>query len=218
MYKKLFLIFVFLTVTLTLTQFAAADYTLTNGTTDPVWAAYSRWLPASGNWPEGWRTQGWYKIDPGATRKLKVPQHNPWVYIRVERANNEVKPFDHTTRDSFPFWIHPSKPFTVVESDEGDFLRSNRVEWSLKQVELYEYENGGSHTIVDEPRLPDLPAQQIYNQAIHSVVWIHAGEFTGSGVLIDKRRKLVVTNQHVTDNTEWVDVFFPVAESKWQGK
>ena len=61
--------------------------------------------------------------------------------------------------------------------------------------------------------LPDLPAQQIYNQAIHSVVWIRTIEGNwigkGSGVLIDKERKLVVTNQHVTHSAEWVDVFFP---------
>jgi len=93
-----------------------------------------------------------------------------------------------------------------VETDEGDFSRSNHLQWILEQSPLYEYRNCGSHTIV-EPRLPDLPAQQIYNQAINSVVWIHAGEFTGSGVLIDRKRKLVVTNQHVTDTTEWVDVF-----------
>ena len=75
MYRKL-LLFVLITATLTLTQFAAADYTLTNGTTETVWAAYSRWLPADWNWPAGWRTDGWYKIEPGQTRVLTVPQRN----------------------------------------------------------------------------------------------------------------------------------------------
>ena len=62
-------------------------------------------------------------------------------------------------------------------------------------------------------KLPDLPAQQIYNRAIHSLVWIRTVEGNsigkGSGVLIDKRRKLVATNQHVTHAAKWVDVFFP---------
>ncbi len=210
LYKKLFLICVLVAVTLISTQFATADYRITNGSaTEPAFVVYSRWLPASGNWPAGWRTQGYYRVEPGGTRNLSVPQGNTWVYIYVRRGGSEIKPVDHATRDSAPFWIHPSKSFTVVETDEGDFLRSNRVQWNLEQASLYEYRNGGSHTIADEPRLPDLPANQVYNQTIDSVVWIHAGEFTGSGVLIDRRRKLVVTNQHVVENTVWVDVFFP---------
>ena len=159
MYRKLVLIYVFVVVPLTSTQFAAADYTLTNGrTTGTVWVVYSVWNPAKGVWPEGWRTQGWYEIEPRETIVLPIHRNSAFVYIRVERENSEVKPIDHATRDSSPFWIHPSKPFTVVETDEGDFLRSNRVQWSLEQATLYEYRNGSSHIIV-EPCLPDLPAQ-----------------------------------------------------------
>ena len=205
-----FLILCFSILILTTTPLATADYQIMNGlTTEPAWVVYSTWRPAHNNWPAGWRTQGWYKIDPGESRTLRVPEDNVWVYLRVENSYGEVKPPDHATRDSFLFWIHPSKAFTVVEDDKGNFLKSDRGRWSLEQADLYEYRNGGSHTIVEEPRLPDRPAQDIYDEAIHSVVWIHAGEFTGSGVLIDRRRKLVVTNQHVIGNTVWVDAFFP---------
>lgn len=67
------------------------------------------------------------------------------------------------------------------------------------------------HTITDEPHqnLPDLPAQQIYDQAIHSVVWIGTLYGKGSGVLIDKERKLVVTNEHVIAGANRIAVFFP---------
>ena len=62
-------------------------------------------------------------------------------------------------------------------------------------------------------RPPDLPAQQIYNQAMPSLVWIATlGDNSfgkGSGVLIDKARRLVVTNEHVVRNTELISVFFP---------
>ena len=211
--RTTFFIIVSVLLTLNTVQLAIADFLVANDSeTETVWITYSVWRPDSGNWPEGWRTQGWYEIKPGSIRNLSVPQHNSWVYIRVESADGvEVKPPDHATRDSFPFWIHPFKSFTVVETDEGEFLKSNRVEWNLETADFYEYPNGGSHTITDEPDqdLPDLPAQEVYDQAINSVVWIHAGDGIGSGVLIDKRRKLVVTNQHVTDNTVWVDVFFP---------
>ena len=62
--------------------------------------------------------------------------------------------------------------------------------------------------------LPDLPAQEIYNQAIRSVVWIETFQRNGlgakgSGVLIDKQRRLVVTNEHVVDNATDIYVFFP---------
>jgi|GEM_PF-1498373 len=61
--------------------------------------------------------------------------------------------------------------------------------------------------------LPDLPEQTIYNQAMPSVVWINTIEGNwrgkGSGVLIDKKRRLIVTNEHVIRNAESIDVFFP---------
>ena len=215
MSKKTFSLSVFLITLLTATQFAAADYTITNGSaTDPAWVTYSVWKPASGIWPEGWRTRGWYKIDPGATRNLPVLQQNTSVYIRIVGHSGEMKPADHATRRKYSFWIHPTKAFTVVETDEGDFLKSDHNKWSLETADLYEYRNGGSHTITAETRLPDLPAQRIYDQAIHSVVWIETKQGNGfgakgSGVLIDKKRQLVVTNEHVVRNAKDIYVFFP---------
>ena len=60
----------------------------------------------------------------------------------------------------------------------------------------------------------DLPAQEIYDEAINSVVWIQTNQGNGvgskgSGVLIDKTRRLVVTNAHVVGNAAAIDVFFP---------
>ena len=338
-YKRLFSIVVFVTLTLTLIQFAAADYTLTNGSaTESAWVTYSVWQPAgrdaSGNWwPEGWRTIGWFEFKPGETNELPVPADRDFVYIRVERSDGEIKPPDHATRDTFLFWIHPSEAFTVVETNAGDFLKSDHLPWNLEQTEFYEYRNGGSYTItnnvsgqqnslarqvfnkysqtlqrqdihailpsvlqglkdpntqlrlnpvtinlvvnnpdllpqfvpnidpkfvtllkrdsplkamlkdplmqtllqdpvaIDElagflnisepvaevgfqPNRPDLPAQDIHDQAMHSVVWIRTEDRTGSGVLIDEVRKLVVTNQHVTDGEEWVNVVFPYRDEE----
>ena len=213
--KSIFLIICFSILTLTTIQLASADYSITNdSTTETAWVIYSVWRPASGDWPAGWRTQGWRRIEPSGTENLSVPAGNTWVYIRVERPyRTEIKPPDHATRDSAPFWIHPSRAFRVVETNEGEFLKSNHVKWSLETADLYKYRNGDSHTIVEEPRLPDLPAHQIYNQAINSVIWIHTGDSTGSGVLIDKERRLVVTNAHVTDHAESVGVVFPYRQN-----
>ena len=213
MHKTFFFIVVFAVLILTTAPFATADYSITNGSaTETAWVVYSTWRPASGNWPEGWRTQGWYEVKPGATRNLSVPQNNESVYIRIERPyRTEIKPPDHATRDNFLFWRHPSKAFTVVETNAGDFLKSDHNRWGLEQKTLYKYRNGGSHTITDDvgQNLSDLPAQQIYDQAIHSVVLILTDEGSGSGVLIDKERRLIVTNQHVTGTAVTVSVVFP---------
>ena len=210
MSKRLFLSVVFLTLTLTLTQFATADYTLANGSaTERAWVTYSVWQPADQNWPAGWRTTGWYEVKPGAMRTLRVPAENPMVYIRVKRGGEEVRPPDHATKDRYPFWIHPTAAFTAVETHEGDFLKSDHDRWLLKQAAFYKYQNGGQHTIVEEPRLANRPAQQIHDEAIHSVVWIRTDEGHGSGVLIDKHKKLIVTNQHVTGTAAEVTVVFP---------
>ena len=220
MSKKLLFLFIFVTATLTLAHFATADYTLTNGSaTEAVWVTYSVWQPAgrdvSGNWwPEGWRTRGWYKIEPNETGTLSVPARNPVVYIRVINRSGEIKPPDHAPRDTFLFWIHPSDVFTAVETNEGNFLSGTHARGNLRQEPFYEYQNGGSHTMAGTPRLPDRPDQHIHDEAIHSVVWIATdlgnGEGgKGSGVLIDKSRRLVVTNEHVIENALRIYVFFP---------
>ena len=220
MSKKLLFIFIFVTATLTLVQFASADYTLTNGSaTEVVWVTYSVWQPAgrdvSGNWwPEGWRTRGWYEIEPYGTRTLWGPAGNPVVYIRVIDRSGEIKPPDHAPRDTFLFWIHPSDVFTAVETSDGTLLRSDPAGGTLRQAPFYQYQNGGSHTIAVTPRFPDRPAQHIHDEAIHSVVWIVSdlGDGwvgKGSGVLIDKSRHLVVTNEHVIENALRIYVFFP---------
>ena len=71
-------------LTLTLTPLAIADYTIFNGhDTQNAWVVYSTWRPASGDWPAGFRTRGWYRVRPGETRTLSVPSGNKWVYVRV---------------------------------------------------------------------------------------------------------------------------------------
>ena len=60
----------------------------------------------------------------------------------------------------------------------------------------------------------NLAANQIYAEAMHSVVWINntTDASQGSGVLIDKDKRFVVTNEHVIENAKWVEVYFPVPD------
>lgn len=58
-------------------------------------------------------------------------------------------------------------------------------------------------------------ADKVYNNAIRSVMWIvNPGVGEGSGVLIDKKSKLAVTNAHVTGIQNTIDVYFPAPDEK----
>ena len=62
---------------------------------------------------------------------------------------------------------------------------------------------------------PEPTAEQVYNNAIRSVMWIvNPGIGEGSGVLIDKKFKLAITNAHVTDKRTTIDVYFPAPDEK----
>lgn len=67
----------------------------------------------------------------------------------------------------------------------------------------------------DSPTPPKLTANQVYNNAIRSVMWIvNPGIGEGSGVLIDKKSKLAITNAHVTGKQNTVDIYFPAPDEK----
>ena len=55
---------------------------------------------------------------------------------------------------------------------------------------------------------------KVYKQALPSVVWVHStrdrGLATGSGTLIDRDRRLVLTNYHVVEDNPRATAFFPV--------
>lgn len=67
------------------------------------------------------------------------------------------------------------------------------------------------------------PAQEptggakVYRDAVSSVVWVHStrpnGLATGSGSLIDRDRRLILTNYHVVEDNPRATVFFPVFQA-----
>ena len=74
---------------------------------------------------------------------------------------------------------------------------------------------GSSPTNVTSPTPPKTSADQVYDNAIRAVMWIvNPGISEGSGVLIDKQFRLVVTNAHVTGGQNTIDVYFPAPDEK----
>lgn len=58
-----------------------------------------------------------------------------------------------------------------------------------------------------------------YQKVIHSTVWVHSARgkgrlATGSGSLVDRGRRLVLTNYHVVGNVPRATVFFPAFEGR----
>ena len=75
--------------------------------------------------------------------------------------------------------------------------------WKLTSSRL---ENPNSSTAIKS-------ANQVYDNAIRSVMWIVNPSISeGSGVLIDKRFKFAVTNAHVTGTHNTIDVYFPAPD------
>lgn len=81
-------------------------------------------------------------------------------------------------------------------------------------------------TALPQLRADDGDGSKVYKKVIHSVVWIHStrdrGLATGSGTLVDKEKRLVLTNYHVVEDNPRAKVYFPafrddkpIAEKKY---
>ena len=149
---------IFILTLLTLTQLATADFTVSNDSNTTAWVVYSMVHPATGNYPAGWHTIGWYEVKSGASIPLIVPGGNANVYLRVSHPHpSELKPTDHATRGTANWLIHPSKTFRSVESSEADdagtFLASSVPQGELVRASLYGYPDGGSIRVSADGRL-----------------------------------------------------------------
>ena len=81
--------------------------------------------------------------------------------------------------------------------------------------DLFDFDIFPSPQLVDPnpPTSPNLPANQVYDNAIRSIMWIvNPGVGEGSGVLIDKKFRFAVTNAHVTGTQNTVDIYFPAPD------
>src|SRR6266545_4849938 len=73
---------------------------------------------------------------------------------------------------------------------------------------------------VEPPKAEPVDAgASVYQKVVHSTVWVHSDRgggrlATGSGTLVDKGRRLVLTNYHVVGDVKSATVFFPVFEGK----
>lgn len=81
---------------------------------------------------------------------------------------------------------------------------------SLATVLLVFGLRGVSYSQTDSTIGPELSVNHIDDKVIRSVTWIVANDRQGSGVLINRSFRVVVTNLHVTKDSQSIVVFFPV--------
>jgi regulator of sirC expression with transglutaminase-like and TPR domain len=61
-----------------------------------------------------------------------------------------------------------------------------------------------------QARAGELRAKEIYQHTLRSAAWVRTDEGSGSGWVLDRANRLLVTNHHVVGNNDAVRVYFPV--------
>ena len=116
MQKTTVSMFLFVLLTLTLTQLAVAqwqDNIVTNQTTENIYIVDStlRGRNSSGSIPAGHRTTGFHRIQPDEQRAFRAWSNNP-IYFQIWKGGRAIKPLSSTQTVSA--WVHPNRGFTVV--------------------------------------------------------------------------------------------------------
>ena len=147
-------LFIFFVITFALPEMASAEWrnnTVVNRTTENLYVIYSTWRGASSGVPRGYRTRGYYRIDPGRQRTFRAWANNR-IYFQIQKGGEPIKP--QVSTETFGFWVHPSAAFTVVSRHlnsavtRGQLTHSDHPVNALAQEEGFlRYSNGASVTV-----------------------------------------------------------------------
>ena len=144
-------LFLFSVIAFALPEMASAEWrnnTVTNRTTEDLYVVYSTWRGASSGLPRGYRTRGYYRIDPGRQHTFRAWATNR-IYFLIQKGVEPIKPQADT--ETFGFWVHPGAAFTVVSQrlnssvTRGQLTHSDHPVNDLVQEDGFlRYSNGAS--------------------------------------------------------------------------
>ena len=150
-------LFIFFAIAFALPEMASAEWrnnTVTNRTTEDLYVIYSTWRGASSGLPRGYRTRGYYRIDPGRQRTFRAWATNR-IYFQIQKGGEPIKPQADT--ETFGFWVHPGAAFTVVSQrlnssvTRGQLTHSDHPVNDLVQEDGFlRYSNGASVEVTSQ--------------------------------------------------------------------
>ena len=150
-------LFLFSVIAFALPEMASAEWrnnTVTNRTTEDLYVIYSTWRGASSGLPRGYRTRGYYRIDPGRQRTFRAWATNR-IYFQIQKGGEPIKPQADT--ETFGFWVHPGAAFTVVSQrlnssvTRGQLTHSDHPVNDLVQEDGFlRYSNGASVEVTSQ--------------------------------------------------------------------
>ena len=125
-------------------------------------------------------------------------------------GNRRIRLFNVATGRHKAMSTNHKPVFSVAFSPDGQMLASG----GLGPVQLWKLTSPCTIN-PDSLTSPKPSANQVYDNAIRSVMWIvNPGVSEGSGVLFDKKFRLAVTNAHVTGIQNTIDIYFSAPDEK----
>ena len=143
-------------LTSTVIPVESVGYTVLNGSEEKVYLVVSTWREGWGDIPTGYRTIGYYLIEPGNFYTIDWGSSD--YYIRMHKSVNGtqhlIKP-QTKTREHRRFLVEPQNRFMIVENNGGKILHSSDGIKNLDRIDgFYKYGNKGTFRIgVDGPHI-----------------------------------------------------------------
>ncbi|MDE0426802.1 MAG: SUMF1/EgtB/PvdO family nonheme iron enzyme [Candidatus Poribacteria bacterium] len=134
--------FLFFLIAFTIAQTVSAEWkqnTVINQSSTPVYVVYSTWRSASDNLPSGYRTRGYYRIDPGKQRAFQAWKDNQ-IYFQVWQDGQPIKPT--AGAETFRFWVHPSKGFVIVNPRLNGSVLRDQLTYTSRSISTLRRKDG----------------------------------------------------------------------------
>ena len=161
-----------------------------------------------------------WDVATGTLKKTLTAGHTDWVFSVCFSPDGRTLASGGDSR-TFCLWDVATGKLKQTLTGHTDWVNSIHFSPDGRTLASGNLDNiiclwrlSSSQPIDTDSLTPPKPtADYVYNNAIRSVMWIvNPGINGSSGVLIDKRFKLAITNAHVVGKQNTIDVYFPALD------